>query len=61
MADERGKWFGRVIGGKYTLEVPFKTRVIFPQSGAYMIEVEQGMRDPELEYITDIGIIVNKL
>lgn len=61
MADESGKWFGRGIGGKYTLEVPFKSQVGFPQSGTYRIEIEQGMRDPDLEYITDVGIIVTKI
>ena len=61
MADESGKWYGTGIGGKYTLKIPFKTRVIFPQKGNYRIEIEQGMRDPELEFISDIGLIVTKL
>ncbi len=56
MADERGKWLGRGIGGKYTMEVPFKTQVKFPQKGTYSIEVLQGMREEELEFVTDIGL-----
>ncbi len=60
MADERGNWFGKGIGGKYTLQVPFKTQIKFPQKGNYTIEIEQGMRKEELEFITDVGLrIIN--
>jgi gliding motility-associated lipoprotein GldH len=61
MADERGKWYGNGIGGKYTQMIPFKTDVVFPQGGNYLIEVEQGMREVELEHITDLGIVVQKM
>jgi len=61
MADERGKWMGKGIGGKYTLEIPFKTQVKFPQTGNYTIEIEQGMRDENLEFITDLGLRIKNL
>ena len=61
MADERGKWLGKGIGGKYTRKIPFKTQVKFPQKGSYTIEIEQGMREENLEYITDLGLSVTKM
>lgn len=61
MADERGRWFGKGIGGKYTLEVPFKTNVVFPEPGNYGIEIEQGMREEELKFITDVGLRITKM
>jgi len=61
MADVSGKWYGKGIGGKYTLEVPFKTHVVFPQPGNYLIEIEQGMREVKLRHITDLGIKVKKM
>ncbi len=61
MADERGKWLGKGIGGKYTREIPYKTQVQFPQKGNYTIEIEQGMRESDLEFITDLGLSVNKM
>jgi len=61
MSDERGKWMGRGIGGKYTLKIPYKKQVSFPQKGTYKFEIEQGMREEVLEFITDVGFSINKL
>ncbi len=61
LADEKGNWYGKGIGGKYTLQVPFKKGVRFPQEGNYTIEIEQGMRTVDLEFITDVGLRVTKL
>ena len=61
MADERGKWLGSGIGGKYTQEIPFKKQVKFPQIGSYTIELVQGMRDEELEFITDVGLRIMQM
>ncbi len=61
MADERGEWLGKGIGGKYTREIPYKTQVQFPQKGRYTIEIEQGMREADLVFITDLGLSVNKM
>ena len=61
LADERGNWYGKGVGGKYTLQVPFKNGVKFPQKGNYTIEIEQGMRAVDLEFITDLGLRISKL
>ena len=61
MSDEKGNWIGKGIGSKYTLEIPFKTHVQFPQSGSYILEIEQGMRAEYLQHITDVGIRITNL
>ncbi len=61
MSDERGNWIGSGIGGKHTLQIPFKNQVKFPQMGNYIIEIEQGMREKNLEFITDVGLRIKKL
>jgi len=60
LADERGKWLGRGIGDRFTVEFPFKRHVVFPHSGTYRFMVSQGMRDTLLEHIADIGLRIEK-
>ncbi len=43
LSDVSGRWFGRGIGGHYTIEVPFKRKVRFPYKGNYRIEIQHGM------------------
>ncbi len=61
LADEKGNWYGSGLGDINDLSVPFKTNVIFPQSGSYTFNIRQGMREVELEGVTDIGIRINKI
>ena len=58
LADRSGKWLGRGIGGHYCFEIPYKYRVRFPYKGVYRFEIEQGMRQNPLLYITDVGISI---
>ncbi len=58
LADRSGKWLGRGIGGQYTFEIPYKYSVQFPFPGVYRFEIEQGMRQDPLSYITDVGISI---
>jgi gliding motility-associated lipoprotein GldH len=60
LADEQGRWLGKGSGGRYSLEIPFRYRVRFPNAGTYVIEVEHGMRADVLQYITDLGIRIEK-
>lgn len=60
LADEQGRWLGRGSGGRYSLEIPYRYRVRFPNPGTYVIEVEHGMRSPVLQHITDFGIRIQK-
>jgi len=60
LADERGRWQGRGSGGRFSLEIPLRYRVKFPNSGTYIFEIDQGMRSKELKYITDLGLRIEK-
>ncbi len=60
LADPEGRWEGRGSGGRFSLELPFRYRVKFPVAGKYIFEINQGMRDKELKYITDIGLRIEK-
>ncbi len=56
LADDKGNWLGKGLGDIHDLSVPFKQNVIFPYSGTYKFEVQQGMRMETLPGIMDIGI-----
>jgi len=61
LADEHGRWAGRGSGGRFSLEIPLRYRVRFPNPGLYLFEIDHGMRDQELKYITDIGLRIEKV
>ncbi len=60
LADEQGRWQGRGAGGRFSLELPLRYRVRFPNPGTYIFEIDQGMRDKELKHITDLGLRIEK-
>lgn len=60
LANEQGRWEGRGSGGRFSLEIPLRYRVRFPNPGTYIFEIDQGMRDKELKYITDLGLRIEK-
>jgi gliding motility-associated lipoprotein GldH len=60
LADEQGRWLGRGSGGRYSLEIPYRYNIRFPNSGMYLIEIEHGMRASVLNYVTDLGIRIQK-
>ncbi len=59
-ADDRGNWLGKGIGDIYDYEFKFKEEIGFPYQGKYEIQLEQAMRDFEIEGVTDIGIKLKK-
>jgi gliding motility-associated lipoprotein GldH len=61
LANEHGRWEGKGSGGRFSLEVPLRYQVRFPNSGLYLFEIDHGMRDKELKYITDIGLRIEKV
>ncbi len=61
LADEKGNWYGSGLGDVNDLSVPFKTNVIFPQSGSYTFNIKHGMREVKLEGVTDVGIRIKKI
>ncbi len=60
LSNAQGRWEGRGSGGRFSLEVPLRYRVKFPNPGIYIFEIDQGMRDKELKYITDLGLRIEK-
>ncbi len=42
LSDVQGRWEGRGSGGRFSLEVPLRYRVKFPNPGTYIFEINQG-------------------
>ncbi len=61
LADPSGKWFGEGFGGLKTLQTIYRRNVYFPVSGEYKINIRQGMREENLEGISNIGFRVEKI
>ena len=59
LADVYGKWQGTGIS-LYSLTVPFKTGVRFPQAGTYTYSIRHGMQENPLKGISDIGLKISK-
>jgi gliding motility-associated lipoprotein GldH len=60
LADEKGNWYGSGLGDINDLSVPFKTNVLFPDTGKYVFNIRQGMREQNLSGVSDIGIQISK-
>ena len=60
LADDKGKWLGRGIGGILTSRIPFRSNFKFPVAGVYKFKLSHGMRDNPLTGITDAGIRIEK-
>jgi len=60
LSDEEGRWLGRGSGGRYSLEIPYRYRVRFPEKGTYLFEIEHGMRTRLLQHVTDLGLRIEK-
>ncbi len=59
LADAYGKWHGNG-SSLYTLSLPFEQNVRFRIPGTYLYSIKQGMRENELQGISDIGLRVAK-
>ena len=60
LADAQGKWLGKKTGDIIDNRVPIKRGVVFPMSGKYSFDIEQGMRDENLKDIYDVGLRIEK-
>lgn len=60
LADRRGKWLGDGLGDILDNHILFKENIRFPNSGTYVFEFEQGMREESLPAILDVGISIEK-
>ncbi len=61
LADEYGKWLGESASRMWSCKLPFRTMVRFAQAGTYTFSIQQGMRDDELEGISDVGLYVEPI
>ena len=56
LADERGHWLGRGIGGLKEMPVLYQQDVRFPQTGHYSYSLRHAMRDTLLRGVSDVGL-----
>lgn len=61
LADQKGEWFGKGIGDIRSNQVLLKRGFSFPMKGKYKFRIEQGMREPELKGIMDVGIRIERM
>lgn len=60
LADRTGRWLGSGLGDILDNHILFKENVLFPNSGIYVFEFEQGMRNEALPSILDVGISIEE-
>lgn len=60
LADDRGNWFGRSMGGIWEQKLPFNANPIvkFDKVGTYEIKIENLMRQEPLPSVLNIGLIL---
>ncbi len=51
-----GRWIGKGSGSMRASNILLNNNLRFPLSGTYHFEIEQAMREPVLEGITDVGV-----
>jgi gliding motility-associated lipoprotein GldH len=56
IADPKGKWMGSGIGDVFDIRLAYKHNIRFAQQGKYVFLIQHGMRDENLQEITDVGI-----
>jgi gliding motility-associated lipoprotein GldH len=59
LADEYGKWHGKGIS-LHQLEIPLRTRHIFPMPGQYTFAFRHAMRDDSIRGIRETGLRVER-
>ncbi len=60
LANPQGRWNGKGLGDIKELEVMYRYKFRFPESGSFHFEFEQGMRKEKLEGIHDVGLRVER-
>ena len=59
LADDKGNWYGKGLS-LYNLSIPYKSTVLYPDTGIYVYSIRQGMKENPLRGISDIGLKVSK-
>lgn len=60
IADDKGRWLGKGIGDLWDNRILIRKNVVFPDTGNYIFEIEQAMREESLEHISDVGLRIEK-
>lgn len=55
-----GRWIGKGTSSMRDNKILLNDNLCFPLKGNYHFEIEQAMREPVLEGITDVGICFEK-
>ena len=58
LADDYGTWLGKKSSRIWDCKLPFRGMVKFAQEGVYTFSIQHGMRDDELEGISDVGLTI---
>jgi len=59
--DEDYKWKGKCGFSDCNVNTSFVDSVFFPEKGEYTFEIQQGLRIDKVEFIKEIGFLVDKL
>jgi gliding motility-associated lipoprotein GldH len=60
LADPSGKWLGKGISNVRDNQILLRRGIRFPMQGTYIFELEQSMRESELQGIMDVGLRIAK-
>lgn len=58
LADDYGAWLGNKSSRIWDCTLPFRGMVKFAQEGSYTFNIRHGMRDNELQGISDVGLTI---
>jgi gliding motility-associated lipoprotein GldH len=61
LANEEGHWLGKGLGDIWDNQIVFNKSKRFPLKGKYIFKIEQGMREPKLPMVMDVGMRVEKV
>lgn len=58
LADDYGTWLGKKTSRIWDCKLPYRAMVKFAQEGTYTFNIQHGMRNDELEGISDVGLTI---
>jgi len=60
LQDKEGNWTGSGLGDIFDHQILFRKGLRFPRKGLYRFSLEQGMRAPQLPFIMEMGLRIEK-
>lgn len=61
LSDPQGRWLGKGSGKYKSHKFLYKSNIAFPQTGKYVFNAEQAMRDESLKGIASVGLEMEKI